>query len=531
MLPGMNVSARPRTNWRGIYGAVLVMLAAACAPPTDASNPGGELAQGESGGAKPVVVDPMPAGTVHRFLALQLNKSPAGGIEINATTHEDGRYEVQERFLLVMIRENTGYVDRFETETQTQSEYDATGRLTKDVTKTIEAGVTTTKTIEIQGKNLRFVLEGPSRNEDVTYPLPEDYRSGRQVFAELKKRIDAGERDVSAKYPSFDSDDRTFHTNLMTVHETLEVDTPQGKKKAYRITERDETEGQEIKALVDEQDLAIEIDLFGVFLASWVEKSPFEGELGGRITSEIAVTGKLTPRWRELTEVKLDLTVTGDADEPIPLLETSGYHTVEREGDTYHVTLHAQLYDDLLRQGKVNPDKLLAIPPDIAPFLGATALSQSDHVAIISQSKEITSSSNAAIENARKVVGWVFYGLKKEGGARGNATAVEVLENRAGDCTEHAALAVALLRAAGLPARNADGIVILEDGGKAMAGYHAWSEVWIGGWLPIDAMFFETGTTARYLHFGYNEPGMPGGGGKIGRTIGKTSIKIISSVP
>ena len=102
-----------------------------------------------------------------------------------------------------------------------------------------------------------------------------------------------------------------------------------------------------------------------------------------------------------------------------------------------------------------------------------------------------------------------------------------MLQNGAGDCTEHAVLVVALMRAAGIPARVVDGIVFASDrGGQGMAGYHAWAEIWLGQWIGVDATVDETGTSARYLNFGVDEPGMPGSNGKMLRSIGKTTIEL-----
>lgn len=72
----------------------------------------------------------------------------------------------------------------------------------------------------------------------------------------------------------------------------------------------------------------------------------------------------------------------------------------------------------------------------------------------------------------------------------GMATAAEAAAQKAGDCTEHAVLAAALARAAGIPSRVVGGLVYVdtlpgvETGGF---GYHMWTEVYVGEWLPLDA--------------------------------------------
>jgi transglutaminase/protease-like cytokinesis protein 3 len=61
-----------------------------------------------------------------------------------------------------------------------------------------------------------------------------------------------------------------------------------------------------------------------------------------------------------------------------------------------------------------------------------------------------------------------------------------ILEEKKGDCTEHTDLFNALLKAAGIPARNASGYLLADDSG-AFSG-HAWNEVAYDGiWVPVDA--------------------------------------------
>jgi transglutaminase-like putative cysteine protease len=78
------------------------------------------------------------------------------------------------------------------------------------------------------------------------------------------------------------------------------------------------------------------------------------------------------------------------------------------------------------------------------------------------------------------------------------ATAAEVAESREGDCTEHAVLLAALLRACGIASRVAIGLVYVES--AAGFGYHMWSEAYLDGqWIPLDGILGQGGTSAAYL--------------------------------
>ena len=102
-------------------------------------------------------------------------------------------------------------------------------------------------------------------------------------------------------------------------------------------------------------------------------------------------------------------------------------------------------------------------------------------------------------------------------------------ESGKGDCTEHAALLVALCRAAGLPARNVSGMEYLvskRDG--PCIGFHAWAEVYVGKWIGVDATIPEVGTSARYLYFGYFEPNDDAGAVKIVQALGGMKFDVLN---
>ena len=72
----------------------------------------------------------------------------------------------------------------------------------------------------------------------------------------------------------------------------------------------------------------------------------------------------------------------------------------------------------------------------------------------------------------------------------GYASASEIVKNREGDCTEHAVLLAALMRASGIPARVATGIAYAPAyaGRRDVFVPHAWVHAWVdGAWRGYDA--------------------------------------------
>jgi transglutaminase-like putative cysteine protease len=79
-------------------------------------------------------------------------------------------------------------------------------------------------------------------------------------------------------------------------------------------------------------------------------------------------------------------------------------------------------------------------------------------------------------------------------------SAREVFRTRVGDCNEHTALYVTMVRSVGIPARIAAGLVSL----RGAFYYHAWAEVYLrtgaeGLWLPVDPTLNEFPANATHI--------------------------------
>jgi transglutaminase-like putative cysteine protease len=95
---------------------------------------------------------------------------------------------------------------------------------------------------------------------------------------------------------------------------------------------------------------------------------------------------------------------------------------------------------------------------------------------------------------------FVFHFISKKSFDVGFASAAETARTRCGDCTEHAVLLCALLRAADIPARCVSGLVYVEGAGapntlaaRGFFGYHMWAQAMLPGddgkphWTDLDA--------------------------------------------
>jgi transglutaminase-like putative cysteine protease len=129
----------------------------------------------------------------------------------------------------------------------------------------------------------------------------------------------------------------------------------------------------------------------------------------------------------------------------------------------------------------VNTDKLLY---EQTMFLNPSPFIQSEHPAIKKLADDITSHAGNSLEKAHKIVSWMQTHIKKRP-VISLPDALATLENRVGDCNEHAVLFAAIARAGGIPTKIEAGVVYLKD----RFYYHAWNAVYIGDWITLDALF------------------------------------------
>lgn len=135
-----------------------------------------------------------------------------------------------------------------------------------------------------------------------------------------------------------------------------------------------------------------------------------------------------------------------------------------------------------------------------AKYLQATPTLETEDDKIRSLAKEITGVEKDPVKAATLLHQWVHDHLRQTMAANA-ATARAVLDNRAGDCTEHALLFTALARAVNIPAREVGGLAYLNTD-KPLFGWHAWAEIHDGSqWVSIDPTWNEVYIDATHIKF------------------------------
>ncbi len=137
-------------------------------------------------------------------------------------------------------------------------------------------------------------------------------------------------------------------------------------------------------------------------------------------------------------------------------------------------------------------------------WLRSTPMIQSKHKSIRRAAKGIIGKEADTVKSAGSLAKWVFDNLLQTYAAN-SSSALQVLENRAGDCSEHALLFVALARSAGIPARIVGGLVYAGDD-FSLFGWHAWAEIHDGSqWVSVDPIMDQVYVDATHIKFSESE--------------------------
>jgi hypothetical protein len=163
-----------------------------------------------------------------------------------------------------------------------------------------------------------------------------------------------------------------------------------------------------------------------------------------------------------------------------------------------------QAFDGSLLTVTVEPESLLtagyALPPTAShrqrfrAELAAEPLLQVGAQPLVRQAVRIAGDARDPREVVRRLNAWVHDSLAKVP-VVSVPNALAVLQDRRGDCNEHAQLFTALARSLGIPTRIASGLAYLD--GRFY--YHAWAEVYLGDWVAVDPTWGQFPADAAHL--------------------------------
>jgi hypothetical protein len=248
---------------------------------------------------------------------------------------------------------------------------------------------------------------------------------------------------------------------------------------------------------------------------------------GGRGAPELLVRtfvrpSRPLPSPRRLARASYRLTVRGG---PPPEPPSAGAQSVELGPEAARVRVEA---------GRRSP----ATEVDREPFLRASPyLNHRDPPVAALAAAALGGSGASDAARAEALRAFVHRTVAQKDLATGFATASEVARSRAGDCTEHAVLLAALLRAAGIPSRVAAGLLYVEEfaGERQIFGYHMWTQGLVdGAWVDLDAMTpepFDAAHVALALTALEDGEDLAGAGALLASLMGGLAIEVMEAEP
>ncbi len=216
-----------------------------------------------------------------------------------------------------------------------------------------------------------------------------------------------------------------------------------------------------------------------------------------RLDSNVMQSGGVAVSGQSIRWVKLNITVPQNREyqtssNTYPTLDEFGntimtYEEESPSGAVYYAL--ESIVQTQSRRTRTLPGSY-TLPEDVKKYINPSANIQSDDEKIIQLAKEISANKNTGFEKIAALASYVHNNTEYvESFGTSSKDALWVLENKVGTCDEYSTLFIALARALGYPARYISGHAYGDKGWTP----HAWAEVYLGKWVPVDATWLEVG--------------------------------------
>ena len=211
------------------------------------------------------------------------------------------------------------------------------------------------------------------------------------------------------------------------------------------------------------------------------------------------------------------------AQDPTDVIPASDTQTLKKiDAESAELTVVSLPIPSPARIGKVADE-----------YLQSSQYLQRDDVLIQKHAIRAASDATDPGEIARRMETYVREKLTKKNFSTAMASAAEVANNLEGDCTEHAVLLAAMLRAKGIPSRIVVGLVYAD---RLFAfGGHMWTEANLNDqWIPLDATLGNGGIGAAHIKLADSAlsddgPAALSGFSPLMNVIGKLKLEVISA--
>lgn len=158
---------------------------------------------------------------------------------------------------------------------------------------------------------------------------------------------------------------------------------------------------------------------------------------------------------------------------------------------------HFEIHRENLERG-AEIEWPVPVPDELKKYTQPEQFIQSDDLALREVAREVAGKDRSALKVAVKLSNWVHNWITPTPTVS-IPSALQVYNNRQGDCNEHTVLFTALARNLGIPTRMVAGIVYQNE----RFFYHAWPEIYIDRWIGIDPTFKQAPTDVTHIPLVY----------------------------
>lgn len=366
--------------------------------------------------------------------------------------------------------------------------------------------------------SLRVVtVEGGQREEKVL-SLPDSFGSEMQVFwAVTQGELQPGD---SRRFAIFNPQISDLDMETVSVGPLEDLLVMGQVQPCYPLAITLERLATEMKIWLNQQGEIVRYHLPTLLgaVAERVSQAEALEELSPLVLADSVSLDRALPLSKLLKSVTLRAEVAAqDAAQVIPA--SSRQQVVAEEQGAARVTLLAQ----------TRPTRTLPLPisdENLAEYLRPTTLVPIENPRLRELAYQIVGEESDSYRAAQALVRWVHNNLEKVKSEPRPISAVEILEQGWGDCSEHAVLTVALARVVGIPSRMVAGLACIDDA----FFYHAWVELYVGEWVEMDPSWGEIGVDAGHLRLAESSLDAVSFARmslETGRTLGTLSLEVL----
>lgn len=219
---------------------------------------------------------------------------------------------------------------------------------------------------------------------------------------------------------------------------------------------------------------------------------------------------------------KLTLKLTFSSIEMPQILEDEYQKIIKKEGKSV-----------IIETSRIRPDieNKMTFPvkdEKLNRYIEPTRYEQSTAKEIMELAQEFVGDETDIVEAAIKVSDKAGGYIKGASLSKGYLSALEVYEQKMGDCTEYSVFTSALLKSLGIPTRLVMGLVYVD--GKF--GFHSWLDYWAGKWYSIDPTLNEESVNPTHIRLwtGIGEPSeLRGASTSALNFLNKVKIEVINA--